>query len=287
MQHGATSRLVRLDADKDGTSVRSPYRGFRQHPSNLIGLLVPGRPDRIPDLNLTLMVGVDREGHELFQRHLILGVELEKGGGHGGEFQALLDHLRRDEECGRDLFIALTLLPKRHEGAELIERMQGSPLHVLSERAVFGEDGGIGIPNNAGNGRGLGQAFLLHQERQGLEASAASGDFELAGLGPIIRQNRPDAQALQEPAADDVFGQFLVGDAGLDAPNVGLAQHELVKRDIPGRGQGDFLGRFCHQTFSMTGAGSHSSDLTSRHPSNQQTFPSLILTLPRQDLNSC
>jgi hypothetical protein len=96
--------------------------------------------------------------------------------------------------------------PAEPEGAELIEWMQGSALHVLSERVVFGEDGGLGIPHDAGNGHRLGQAFLLHQERQGLEASAASGDFELAGLGPIIRQNGSDAQALQQPAAGNVFG---------------------------------------------------------------------------------
>ena len=287
MQHGTASSLISLDSDKDGTTVRRAYRGFRQHPPDLIGLLVPRRLDRIPDLNLTLVIRIDREGHQLLQRHLVLGIKLEQGRGHSGEFQALFDYLRRDEESGRDLFIALTLLPKRHEGAELIKRVQGCTLHVLSERVVFGEDRRIGIPHDAGNGRRLGQAFLFHQERQGLEASAASGDFELAGLGTINRQNGPDAQALQQPAAGDVFGQFLDGDAGLDAPNVGLAQHELVERNVPGRGQGDFLGRFRHQIFSTTGAGSHSSDLTSRHPSNRQTSPSLILTLPRQGLNSC
>jgi hypothetical protein len=120
-----------------------------------------------------------------------------------------------------------------------------------------------------------------------LETPTTSGDFELTGLGTIIRQNGPNAQALQQPAAGDVFGQFLDRDAGLDAPDVGLVQHELVEGNVPGRGQGDFLGRFRHQIFSTTGAGSHSLDLTSRHPSNQQIFPSLILTLPRQDLNSC
>ena len=277
VQHGAASSLVRPHADKGGPTVRRAHRRFGQHAPDLIGLFVPGRPDRLPDLNLTLVIWIDRESHQLLQRHFILGIKFEQGRDHGGEFQALFDHLRRDEESGRDLFIALTLLPQRHEGAELIERMQGSALHVLSERVVFGEDSGIGIPNDAGNGRGLGQAFLLHQERQCLEASAASGDFELAGLGPIIRQNGPDAQALQQPAAGDVFGKFLDRDPGLDAPDVGLAQHELVEGNVLGRGQGDFLGRFRHQIFSTTGAGSHSSDLTSRHPFHNPLSPSTVV----------
>ena len=63
------------------------------------------------------------------------------------------------------------------------------------------------------------------------------------------------------------------GDAGLDAPDVGLAQHELVEGDVPRWGQDDVLGCFRHQIFSTTGAGSHSPDLTSRHPSNPQPFP--------------
>ncbi len=156
---------------------------------------------------------------------------------------------------------------------ELIERVQGCTLHVLSERVVFGEDRGLGIPYDAGNGRRLGQAFLLHQELQGLEASAASGYFEPSGLGTIIGQNGPDAQVLQQPAARDVLGQFLDGNAGLDAPDVGLAQHELVEGNVPGWGQGDFLGRFRHQIFSATGAGSHSPDLTSRHPFHTPSLP--------------
>ena len=156
MQHGATSRLVRLDTDKDGPTVRGAHRGYRQHPPDLIGLLVPRRLDRIPNVNLTPVIRIDREGHQLLQRHLVLGIKLEQGTGHSGEFQALFDYLRRDEERGRDLFIALTLLPKRHEGAELINRVQGCTLQILSERVVFGEDRRIGTPHDAANGHRLG-----------------------------------------------------------------------------------------------------------------------------------
>ena len=219
------------------------------------------------------MIRIDGEGHQLLRRQLVLGVELERGRGHGGEFQALFHHLRRDEEGRCDLFIALTLLPQSNEGAELVERMQGCTLHVLSERVVFGEDRGRGIPYDAGDLRRLGQTLLLHQERECLEAPAASGDFELAGLGTIIRQNGPDAQALQQPPAGDVFGQFLDRDARFDAPDIGLAQDELFEGNVPGRGQGDFLGRFRHQIFFATGAGSHSPDFTSCHPFHSPSLP--------------
>jgi len=108
-----------------------------------------------------------------------------------------------------------------------------------------------------------------------LEPAAHGRDFELAGLGAIVSQDGPHAQALQEAAAGDVFGQFLDGHASLDAPHLGLTQHQFVKRDIPGRGQGDFLDSFGHQIFSTTGVGSLSPNLTSRHP---QTNPPFALT---------
>jgi hypothetical protein len=95
-----------------------------------------------------------------------------------------------------------------------------------------------------------------------LEPAATGGDLELAGLCAISIQHWPHAQALQEAAAGDVFSQFLNGHASLDAPHVGLAQHQLVERDISGRGQGDFLDSFRHQFFSTTGAGIHSLPLS-------------------------
>lgn len=99
-----------------------------------------------------------------------------------------------------------------------------------------------------------------------MEPAATGRDLELAGLGPIVIQHRPHAQALQQTAASDVFSQSLDGHASLDVLHIGLAQHQLVERDIPRRGQGDFPDSFCHQFFSTTGAGSDSPDLTSRRP---------------------
>ncbi len=87
--------------------------------------------DHIPDLNLTRVIGVHREGHELLQRHAILGVDFKQGRGDGSEFQALLHDLRRHEEGRSNLCIALTLIPQGHKRAELIERVQGDALHVF------------------------------------------------------------------------------------------------------------------------------------------------------------
>lgn len=106
--------------DKIGTTFRGAHRGFCQHATDLIGLLVPRRADRLPDLNLAPMIWIDREGHHLLQRHLVLGIESEKGRGHG---------------C--DVFVALTLLAQRQEGAELASRMMPGMGAAFAKRFCF------------------------------------------------------------------------------------------------------------------------------------------------------
>jgi hypothetical protein len=101
--------------------------------------------------------------------------------------------------------------------------------------------------------------------------------FERASLGAISIQHGPHAQALQDVAAGDVFGQLLDGLASFDALHVGLAQDPLVKMDIPRRGHSDFLESFRHQIFSTTGAGGHSSDLTLRHPKTNTSLPLAVV----------
>jgi len=118
--------------------------------------------DHIPDLNLTRVIGVHGESHELLQRHAILGIDLKQGRGDGSEFQALLHDLRRHEEGGSNLCVALALVPQRHKRTELVERVQGNALHVFCKGIVLGQDVGRSIADDAGNGRRLRQPLLLH-----------------------------------------------------------------------------------------------------------------------------
>ncbi len=170
--------------------------------------------DDIPDLNLTRMIWVHGEGHELLQRHAILGIDLKQGRGDGSKFEALLHDLRRHEEGGRNLCIALTLVAQRHKRAELVERVQGDPLHVFRKGIVLGEDRGPRIPHDAGNGRSLRQTLLLHQQGQCLEAAATGRDLELAGCGAIVSK-------LTVPEVDDLFE--------IRAVLVGLAARRLAR----------------------------------------------------------
>ena len=74
----ASGRFVSVEADESRTPVAGPDRTLRQHAADLVGFLRPGFLDRVPDLFLTRVVGRHSEGHELLQRHAVLGIDSEK-----------------------------------------------------------------------------------------------------------------------------------------------------------------------------------------------------------------
>ena len=94
--------------------------------------------------------------------------------------------------------------------------------------------------------RRLRQALLPDQALEGPVAAAAGRDLELAGLGALGVEDRPDVEALQEPAPGDVLGQVLDRDAGLQAPDVRLAEHQLVEGDVARGAEDDLLNGLCH-----------------------------------------
>ena len=70
-QHRAARCLIGFDADKAGALIGGRNRGLGQHIADLPGLLLPRRADALPDLMLALVVGVDGEGFQHRQRHLV------------------------------------------------------------------------------------------------------------------------------------------------------------------------------------------------------------------------
>ena len=192
------------------------------------------------------MVGRDGEGHELLERHAVLGVDVEQGRRDRRQAQALLHDVHTDEERRGDVLLGAPLLAQGLEGAELVERMQRRTLDVLGQRVVLAENVGRGIADHARNRRGLRQALLLHQQFERPVAPAAGRDLEHAGLGALGVEDRPDVQALEQRAPGDVLGQLLDRDAGLHAPDVGLAQHQLVEGNVARGRQGDLLNGSSH-----------------------------------------
>src|SRR5690606_23092997 len=115
--------------------------------------------------------------------------------------------------------------------------------------------------------------LLLDQQFQGPIAATACGHLEHAGFLPFAVEGWPYMQGLDQAAAGDGYGQFLDRDAGFDAPDIGLAQRQLVERDIPRGREGDLLNGSGHLSYSMTGAGSLSLRPPTRHEAKRRPLP--------------
>lgn len=189
------------------------------------------------------MVGADGEGHQLVERHAVLGVDVEEAWRDGGEAQPLPNHADRHEEGRSDLLLRAAAFAKCLEGAELVERVQRGALHVLGQAVLLGDALGA---DDAGDRRGAGEALLLHQQLERAKAPAARGDLEHAGLAAVIVQHGADGEALQQGAPGDVLGQILDGDAGLDAADIRLAEDEAVEGDVARGGERDLGGGLRH-----------------------------------------
>lgn len=75
---------------------RSEARGLlRQHAADLIRLFLPRAGDGLPDLLLAAVIRGDGEGHQLLERHALVGIDLEQRGRNRGESQALVHHVGR------------------------------------------------------------------------------------------------------------------------------------------------------------------------------------------------
>ena len=235
---GAAGHLIGVEPDELRPPVGGAHGAFGQHAADFIGLFRISPFDRLPDLFLALMVGIDREGHELVEGQFLLGIGVEKRWRDSGELEPLLDDVRRDEEGRRDLFLALAFLAHRLEGAELVERMKRRTLNILGETVFFGE---AVRAHDAGHGRRAVQTLLLDQQFERPVAASAGRDLEHAGFSAVLIQHRPDGDRGQKRAPGDVFGELVDRDAGLDAADIGLAEHQLVEGDVARGAEGDFL----------------------------------------------
>ena len=226
--------------------------------------------DGLPDLFLAGMVGGYGEGHELIERHGVLGIEVEELFRHRSELETLLDGVDRDEEARGNVFLAHALVPECLEGAELVEGMQRCALDVFGERIFLGRYVAVRLAHAAGHRRRAGQPLLLGEKFERPEAAAAGRNLERAGLLAIAIDDRTDVEVLQEAAAGNVLGQVLDRDAGLDAPDVRLGENELVEGDVARGAEGDLLGRCRHGDLLRDGRREPLSRLETRHGNRAQ-----------------
>ena len=215
----------------------------------------------LPDLLLPRVIGVDREGHELVECHLLLGIGVEQRRRDRGKFQPLFDHAGRDEEGRGDLLLSAALLAHRLEGTELVERMQRRALDVLGQAVLLGE--AIGA-HDAGHEGGLVHALLLHEQFQRPEPPPAGGDRVHAGLSAAVIQHGPHGDGTEQRPPRDVLGQFLDRHARLDVAHVRLAEHQLVEGNVARGAEGDFL-LLGHRDISGQASREPLSNLQTRH----------------------
>ncbi len=107
------------------------------------------------------MVVRNGEGHELFQRHAVLGIGLEQRRRDRNEAQTLLHHLGVDEKSRGDFLLAHALFTKDLEGAELVERMKRRTLDILGQRDLIDQDVVTGLRDDTGTGVVLFRRFCL------------------------------------------------------------------------------------------------------------------------------
>ena len=107
--------------------------------------------------------------------------------------------------------------------------MKPYPLVILCKRVVFSD---AALAHDTRNGLRLCHALLLHEKLQRAIAPAAGRHLEHAGLIAFGVHNRPHIETLQERTLRDAFGELLDGNARLHMPDVGLAEHQLVERNV-------------------------------------------------------
>jgi hypothetical protein len=137
--HDAAGGLIAGNTDELCPLVGRANGAFGELAPDVVRLLDMAARELLPNLLLAHMIVRHRECHELFQRHAILGVDVEEAFGNGSEFQSRLDDRRIHKEPSRDLLLAQPLLAQGLEGAKLVEGVQGNSLDVLGQRILLGE----------------------------------------------------------------------------------------------------------------------------------------------------
>lgn len=129
------------------------------------------------------------------------------------------------------------------------------------KRNFVDEDVAVRRRHDAAHRGGLVEALLLGVQLQRPIAAATGWDLEHAGLLGISVDDGAHMQALDKAAPGDELSLLLDRDAGLDAPDVRLAKHQLVERDVARGRQGDLLNGSGLRCCSATGAESLSLNL--------------------------
>ena len=227
--NGAAGVFVSGDPDELGPLVGAGHTVLRQQSADRVRAVDATFGDCGPDFDLSCVIVRDCERHELFKRHIVVGIRVVKFPGGVGQPQALLDNGGRNEKTGGDLGFRDAFVDQYFKGAELIERMQVFAMHVFGKAVFFGEAFGA---DNAGHGGILRHALVFDEQFEGAVTASAGGNFIEAGCCAIGVEDFTNANALQQRPMGDVVGEALDGNALFDATDVAVGQAQLVEGNI-------------------------------------------------------
>lgn len=138
-QNAATSLLVSIQPNELNAAIGRAHGIFREHSPDLIGLIIAGSADVLPDLLLPGVVGCNRESHELLECHAVFGIDVVELWRHRRQPEALLHDGRCHEMPGSDILVGQSGATQGLECPELIERMKPNSLAILRKRIVLSD----------------------------------------------------------------------------------------------------------------------------------------------------
>ena len=271
--HDAAARgHIGIERDEADPLVGGAHGIFGQARADIGGRTVEAVRQHLPDLLLPLVILADREGHQLIEGHAVIGIDFMQPGRDRGELEPLAHDSGRHHEMRGDVLEPQALIAQHLHGAKLVERMQLFAVGVFRER-IFLCGNVAALAHHARDGLGLRHALLLDQQFERAEAAPAGGNLEPAGFLPGVVELGADIEALEQGAPGDVLGQRLDRNAGLDPSDIGLAQDQLVERNVARLRQDDLGSGTCHVRSPVADRREPLSQPLARHEAPGFPFP--------------
>src|SRR3569623_479892 len=176
--------------------------GFGQAAADFAGGAIPMVGEHVPDLLLAGMVVRHAERYQLFERHLIPGIEIVQIWRDSRQTKPLPDDRGRRHEPRRYVLEIGAQIDQHLHRTELVERMELLSEHILGERVLLRRRVALTVrrAHDTGHRAVLREPLLLDQQLEGAEASSARRYLEYTRLIAITVHNRPDIEAQQTRA---------------------------------------------------------------------------------------
>ena len=165
-----------------------------------------------------------------------------------------------------------TYVHHRLHGAKLVEGMQRLAHRVFGVAVVLGEDVIVCGADNAGDRRVPREKLPLHEQAERAVAPPTGRYLIPAGFLPRLVENGSHIEAMEQPATRNIIGEGFDGNAGLDAPDIGLGKFQPVERDVARGAEGEFRCRFGHAISPRQAAGRLSPGPLSCHGNGLPLF---------------